>query len=198
MISTVSNDPQLALINACLTALVRRFAPAEFEGVPFERPVIEPCRDKINTLNRLREVRHQLQSTVFCCGVFYEWFHPGGLLASGVSTGSVVRIGGEGALLVDVRKGEAEVPGLSERGDEVFACFTAAEDAGRFVARCLEIREWPEQLRMCGERLRMVDVVRIAEEVIGLCVCFFFFFFNCSLGGVLCADFFSLSFFPPF
>lgn len=74
---------------------------------------------------------------------------------------------------MDVRKGEAEVPGLSERGDEVFACFTAAEDAGRFVARCLEIREWPEQLRMCGERLRMVDVVRIAEEVIGLCVCFF-------------------------
>lgn len=139
--------------------------------------MIEPCRDKINTLNRLREVRHRLQSTVFCCGVFYEWFYPGGLLASGVSTGSVVRVpgfGAEGTLLVDVRRAKAKVPALSEGGDEVYACFTAAEDAGRFVARCLEIRDWPEQLRMCGERLRMADVVQIAEGAIGVRICFFF------------------------
>lgn len=170
VISTVSNEPQLALIDSCLTARVRRFAPAEFEGVPYERPMIEQSRDKISTLNRLREVRHRLQSTVFCCGVFYEWFFPGGLLKSKISTGSVIQepgFGAEGAFLVDIKKAKAKIPAFNEGGGEVYACFTAAEDAGRFVARCLEIENWPEQLRMCGERLKLVDIVDIVESVIG-------------------------------
>lgn len=171
VISTVSNEPQLALINSCLTARVRRFAPAEFEGVPYKRPMIEQYRDKISTLNRLREVRHRLQSTVFCCGVFYEWFFPGGLLKSKISTGSVIQepgFGAEGIFLVDIRRGKAKIPAFNEGGNEVYACFTAAEDAGKFVARCLEIENWPEQLKMCGERLRLVDIVEIAQSVTGL------------------------------
>lgn len=170
VISTVSSSPQLALIDSCLSAHVRRFAPAEFEGVPYERPVIEQSRDKINTLHRLHEVSHRLQSTVFCCGVFYEWFAPGGLLASGVSTGSAVPVpgfGAEGAFLLDMRRGKARIPALTEAGEDVYACFTAAGDAARFVARCLEIRDWPGQLRMCGERLKLVDIVAVAESVLG-------------------------------
>lgn len=170
VISTISSDPQLALIDSCLTAKVRRFAPAEFEGVPWKRPMIEQGREKISTLNRLREVRDRLQSAVFCCGLFYEWLSPGGLLKSGVSIGSVTQspgFGEEGSFLVDMGKRKARIPAKNVGGGDVYACFTAAEDVGKFVARCLEVENWPEQFRMHGERLKLVDLVGIVEGVLG-------------------------------
>ncbi|PWW78205.1 NAD(P)-binding protein [Tuber magnatum] len=173
VISTVSGAPQLALIDSCLTACVRRFAPAEFEGVPYERPMIEQGRKKIDTLNRLREVREKLQSTAFCCGIFYEWFGPGGLSRSGVSAGTILEtmptgrvfVGDEACYMLDFRNERATVPAYTEKGGDVYACFTAAADVGRFVAKCLNMETWPEQLRMRGERLKLLDFVRIAEAV---------------------------------
>ncbi|RPA93818.1 NAD(P)-binding protein [Choiromyces venosus 120613-1] len=152
VISTVSGAPQLALIDSCLTARVRRFAPAEFEGVPYERPMIEQGREKIDTLNRLREVKERLQSTAFCCGIFYEWFGPGD----------------EACYMLDFRNERATIPAYTEKGHDVYACFTAAADVGRFVAKCLNMETWPAQLRMCGERLKLLDFVRIAEAVKGM------------------------------
>ncbi|CUS10342.1 unnamed protein product [Tuber aestivum] len=173
VISTVSGAPQLALIDSCLTACVRRFAPAEFEGVPYERPMIEQGRKKIDTLNRLREVKERLQSTAFCCGIFYEWFGPGGLSRSGVSAGTILEttptsrvfVGDEACYMLDFRNERATIPAYSEKGSDVYACFTAAADVGSFVAKCLSMEAWPEQLRMRGERLKLLDFVRIAEAV---------------------------------
>jgi len=175
VISTVSGTPQLALIDSCLSACVRRFAPAEFEGLPCERPIIEQGREKIDTLNRLREVKEKLQSTAFCCGIFYEWFGPGGLSGSGVSAGTILEatptgrvfLGDEACYMLDFRNERATIPAYTEKGDDVYACFTAAADVGRFVAKCLKMETWPEQLKMRGERLKLLDFVGIAEAVKG-------------------------------
>ncbi|RPB12147.1 NAD(P)-binding protein [Morchella conica CCBAS932] len=170
VISTVSKEPQLILIDACITAGVRRFAPAEFEGVPSARPIIEPCRDRITTLNRLREVQGQIQPTVFSCGFFYEWFYPGGLINSGASMGTTCQVAGfgqAGSLLADIDKGKARIPVLDNADTDIYICLTAVEDVGRFVARCLDIEDWPDQLRMCGERLTLSELVKTIEEIRG-------------------------------
>lgn len=180
VISTVSGTPQLALIDSCLSACVRRFAPAEFEGVPYERPMIEQGRERIDSLNRLREVKEKLQSTAFCCGIFYEWFGPGGLSRSGVSAGTILEatptgrvfLGDEACYMLDFRNEKATIPAYTEKGDDVYACFTAAADVGRFVAKCLKMETWPEQLKMRGERLKLLDFVGIAEAVKGKSILF--------------------------
>lgn len=170
VISTVSKEPQLILIDACITAGVRRFAPAEFEGVPSARPIIEPCRDRITTLNRLREVQDRIQPTVFSCGFFYEWFYPGGLINSGASTGTTCPVAGfgqAGSLLADIAKGKARIPVLDNVGTDICICLTSVGDVGKLVARCLDIEDWPDQLRMCGERLTLSELVKTIEEIRG-------------------------------
>ncbi|KAA8902602.1 hypothetical protein FN846DRAFT_908498 [Sphaerosporella brunnea] len=163
LISTINHAaPQLALIDACLSARVRRFAPAEFEGLLDIRPLAAPNSHRFDVLNRLREEKHRLDSTVFVCGLLMERFSPGGLVGSGTcSAGGVLK--GEAAFLLDFREATGWIPA----GEGVAACFIAAEDLGAFVARALDVGVWPEQWRCCGERLLLKDVVRIAEEVKG-------------------------------
>jgi hypothetical protein len=164
VISTITHTaPQLALIDACLSARVRRFAPAEFEGPLDCRPLTTSEHARFDTLNRLREEKHRLDSTVFVCGLLMERFSPGGLAGSGTCSDEGV-LKGEGAFLLDFREAAAWIPA----GEGVAACFIAAEDLGAFVGRALEVEVWPEQWRCCGERLLLKDVVRIAEEVRGM------------------------------
>jgi hypothetical protein len=146
---------------------VRRFAPAEFEGPLDCRPLATSENARFDTLNRLREEKHRLDSTVFVCGLLMERFSPGGLAGSGTCSAEGV-LKGEAAFLLDFRDAAAWMPA----GEGVAACFIAAEDLGAFVGRALELEVWPEQLRCCGERLMLKDVVRIAEEVRGMFVDF--------------------------
>lgn len=175
VVSTVTNaEAQLALIDACLTARVRRFAPAEFEGPPAVRPMVGVALgaggaggaggadDKMAVLGRLREEAHRLESAVFCCGLLYERFHPRGLAAVCSPLGPAKD---EGDFLVSVRDAKAVVP-----AGPAAACFTAAADVARFVARALALAAWPERLACCGQRLRLADIVRLAEQATGACV----------------------------
>lgn len=77
VISTVSGNPQINLIDAAAQSRVRRFVPAEFEGPPGRRPRNDPLdRGRSAGLQRLRHwSTHRstpMASTVFSCGVFYE------------------------------------------------------------------------------------------------------------------------------
>ncbi|KAI5793171.1 hypothetical protein EDC01DRAFT_88042 [Geopyxis carbonaria] len=182
LISTISHsEPQLALIDACLTAGVLRFVPAEFEGDLDSRPlaaVKDPDspfshRDRFDVLDRLREERHRIESTIFVCGLFYERFAPGGLKGSGICA-SEGFMKNEADYLLNYRN--ATIPALpmssktkKDNGDqhEVIACFTAAKDVGKFVAKALGMEKWPAQLRCYGERMRLLDVIEIAEKVKG-------------------------------
>ncbi|KAI9813418.1 MAG: hypothetical protein M1827_004093 [Pycnora praestabilis] len=158
VISTVSGDPQLNLIDAAASVGVRRFAPAEYEGRPGLRPAGDVLdRGKTASLQRLRQYQDYIQEyTVFVCGVLYERFAPGGMATSaiGLQTG----ISGEGDFLMNIRQGQARIP-----RQPVAICMTSANDLGRFIVRALDLPQWPTEMTMCGERLSVADVVREAE-----------------------------------
>lgn len=83
VISTVSGQAQLNLIEAAAQAHVRRFVPSEFGGPPGLRPDGDPLdnkrRDAIVLLAK-RKDSHGMQFAIFVCGVFFERFGPGGLV----------------------------------------------------------------------------------------------------------------------
>jgi hypothetical protein len=167
VISTISGNAQLALIDAALQAGVRRFAPAEFEGLPSLRPVPDPLdRGRRVALDRLQQ--HQargMQYCVFVCGIFYERFAPGGMITSNIGRGS--GISGEGDYIMNVRRMKAQIPYASDNRPAL-VCITSVQDVGRFVAAAIGIPQWPMELRMCGERVDFSRLVRMAELLRGI------------------------------
>lgn len=165
VISTISGASQLALIDAAVEVGVRRFAPAEFEGLPSLRPQDALDRGRRSALDRLRQHQHHdMQYCVFVCGIFYERFAPGGMIASNIGRGS--GISGEGDYVLNVRQMRAQIPHEAD-GQPATVCITAAKDVGRFVAAAVGMPEWPAELRMCGERIDLSALVRVAEVMRG-------------------------------
>ena len=166
VISTISGNAQLALIDAAVQANVRRFAPAEFEGLPSRRPIPDALdRGRRAALERLQQYQVQMQYCVFVCGIFYERFAPGGMIASRVGRGS--GIGGEGDFVMNVRQMKACIP-HSSNGRPAPVCITSVQDVGRFVAAAVGMSQWPTELRMCGERTDFSTLVHTAESMRGM------------------------------
>lgn len=162
VISTISGTSQLSLIDAAFKVGVSRFAPAEFEGLPSLRPVPDALdRGRSHALERLRQYQPRgMQYCVFVCGIFYERFAPGGMIASNIGRGS--GISGEGDYIMNTRQMRAQVP--YETNDQpATICATSVQDVGRFVAAAIGMLQWPVELRMCGERMNVSDLVRVAE-----------------------------------
>ena len=75
IISTVNGPNQIELIKAAVTARVRRFAPAEFEGPHELRPTDDILdRGRRIALEWLAHYSQYIQSSVFVCGILYERF----------------------------------------------------------------------------------------------------------------------------
>jgi hypothetical protein len=167
VISTVSGNAQLALIDAALHAHVRRFAPAEFEGLPALRPVPDALdRGRRAALQRLHQYEARgMRYCVFACGIFYERFAPGGMIGANIGRGS--GISGEGDYVMNVRRMTAQIPHDPE-GQPALVCVTSAQDVGRFVAAAVGIPQWPREFRMCGERTDFSILVGAAELMRGM------------------------------
>jgi nucleoside-diphosphate-sugar epimerase len=171
VISTISGQAQLNLIDAAASAGVRRFAPAEFEGSPSLRPIADPLDNgKAAALQRLRyyasgQAELSLESTVFVCGILYERFGPNGMGRHGI--GHSTGVSAEGTYLMDIRNLRAQIPYVTGAGNFPYVCMTSASDVARFVVRALDLPSWPPELRMCGERLSVDEVVRTAEAMKG-------------------------------
>ncbi|KAL1964159.1 hypothetical protein VTN77DRAFT_7247 [Rasamsonia byssochlamydoides] len=167
VISTVSGQAQLSLIEAAAQVHVRRFVPSEFEGKPAARPqagILD--RGKSSALSRLYQLRNSgMEYTVFACGIFYERFGPGGMAA--LQLGHGTSIAGEGDYLMDIRHRSAQIPCRDASGQEVYICMTSAEDVARFVVAALDLPEWPSEFRMFGERMTAGDVVKTVEIMCG-------------------------------
>lgn len=167
VISTISGNAQIALIDAAAAAHVRRFVPSEFGGPPSLRPQHDLLDDK----RRAALVRlHQLEPTgmrftVFSCGIFYERFAPGGMAASQIGLQS--RIGREGDYLLDFRHERAQVPSHNTSGEPPAICMTSARDVARFVVAALDLPSWPREFRLRGERMTVREVIAVAEQVRG-------------------------------
>ena len=84
VISTVTGQAQLQLIQAAVSQSVRRFIPAEFEGPTNLRTSHNPLdQGRSAALQYLQYYAGQgvIEYTVLTCGIFYERFSPGGLAA---------------------------------------------------------------------------------------------------------------------
>ena len=162
VVSTVSGGPQLALIEAAARVGARRFAPAEFTGSSVLRPTVDPLdRGQRAAIARLQFYKPQgMAYTVFSCGILYERFAPGGSWSSNI--GRVSGIGEEGDYIFNMRTMKAQVPHDSS-GQPATVCMTASQDVGHFIVAALDLPEWPSELRMCGERMSVSDVVTVGE-----------------------------------
>jgi nucleoside-diphosphate-sugar epimerase len=167
VISTVNGDAQLALIDAAAAAHVRRFVPSEFAGPPSLRPQND-LLDNGRRAAILRLHQHEatgMRFTVFTCGVLYERFAPGGMVASQI--GLLSNIGREGDYLIDFRRRRAQIPYHNAAGQPATICMTSAADVARFVVAALDLPAWPREFRMRGERMTVRDLVAVAESVQG-------------------------------
>lgn len=125
VISTVTGPNQIHLIKAAVSARVRRFAPAEFEGPPQLRPPNDPLdRQRTVALSWLRHYQNNIEHTVFVCGIFYERFQPGGLPRALIARNTGYH--GEGSYIFDVARMSAESPSLSPSNQpDVMICMTS-------------------------------------------------------------------------
>lgn len=156
---------QILLIKAAVSARVRRFAPAEFEGLPQLRPTNDPLdRQKTNALNWLRHFRGSIQHTVFACGIFYERFQPGGLPRALIARN--VGYLSEGSFIMDCGNMTAESPALgSSNQPDVTICMTSIRDVARFVTKAIDLPTWPLELRMCGERVTVHNLTVLVQRL---------------------------------
>ncbi len=132
--------------------------------------------------------------TVFACGVFYERFARGGLIGLGIGNGGGAGGGGyQGAYLMDVGEGTAQVVETTNAGQPCWVCLTSVYDLARFLVAALELRidRWPEVFRWWGDRRTVAEIVQWGETVRGGMLFFLYFPFP-SL--VFCLWFFLVAF----
>ncbi|KAF2185734.1 NAD(P)-binding protein [Zopfia rhizophila CBS 207.26] len=166
VVSTVTGNAQLRLIEAAVACRVRRFTPADFEGRPALRIQNDPLdRGKAAALALLQHYRGYIQSTVFICGVLYERFSVDGMISHriGVNTG----FANEGDYILDARNMTAQAPVYDQAGNMANLCLTSAYDVGRFVVRALDMPQWPAELSMCGERMSVTTLINTVKSCRG-------------------------------
>jgi hypothetical protein len=167
VISTVSGEAQLKLIEAASSARVRRFVPAEFGGPPALRAADDPLdNDRRRALLRLAQLEVTgMRFCVFTCGIFYERFAPGGLAQSqlGFSSG----ISGEGAYLMDFRRLVARLPHDDDEGRPAKVSMISVKDLAHYVVASLALSPWPREFRVRGDRMNIRELVALAESMRG-------------------------------
>lgn len=166
VISTVTGNAQLRLIEAAVGCRVRRFVPAEFEGPPSLRTqngLLD--RGRAAALALLRHYQGHIQSTVFVCGIFYERFSVNGMvsLRIGVNTG----YGNEGDYMADPRTMTAVAPVYDSNQHLSTLCLTSVYDVARFVVRALDMSTWPPEMTMCGEKMTVQNVIETMQSCRG-------------------------------
>jgi hypothetical protein len=160
VISTVTGDPQLRLIEAAVQCRVRRFAPAEFEGQPGLRGQnVMLDRGKNAALALLQHYQGYIQYTVFVCGILYERFSVNGMLSHhmGNSTG----YGNEGDYIANPRNMTALAPVWDAAHNLSCVCLTSAYDVAQFVVRAIDMPTWAQEMSMYGERMTVNDLVEV-------------------------------------
>lgn len=167
VISTVPGNAQLRLIEAAVACGVRRFAPAEFEGLPALRIANDPLdRGKAAALALLQHYRGYIQSTVFVCGILYERLSINGLISHRIGTNS--GFANEGDYIVDARNMTAQAPVYDSANNLANLCLTSSYDVGRFVVQALDMPQWPTELSMCGERTSVSALIETVKQCRGI------------------------------
>jgi uncharacterized protein YbjT (DUF2867 family) len=143
----------LNLLDACLEAKVKRFAPSELSGNNGSNTVIQLYRE-LKTPVREKVKASGIEYTLFLTGIFMDYCASPQKASSSLNN---LIIG------VDFNKGEANIVGT---GDDPF-CLTRGEDVGRFVAAALDLEKWDEKLGMVGSRTTWNELIKLGEQVRG-------------------------------
>lgn len=168
VISTVTGDPQLILIQAAGTSRVLLFVPSEFEGKIDKRPggndPLDHGSAQARRLLRQWEQSSGMKSTIFSCGVFMERFHPSGLASFNLGSSSGVYESGD--YILDLPNANAIIVERNSQGRSVRICMTSIYDVARFVAAAVEIGPgaWPKEYTMRGDRRSLTDLVGICSR----------------------------------
>ena len=170
VISTVTGNPQIALIHAAAANGVSRFAPAEFGSLPSasSEPQSDPLdRGRAYATVLLEHYKNTqgMEYTLFICGILYERFAPGGLYQYALALQAAAA--GEGDYILNVRNMTAEAPIWDSDNELVELCLTSAQDVAKFVVEALGMRHWPVLLTMSGERMTVQELVALVEQVRG-------------------------------
>jgi hypothetical protein len=167
VISTVSGRAQLALIDCAAATRVRRFVPSEFGGPPALREEDDPLDNQRRAaiLRLAQRESSGMRFCVFACGILFERFAPGGLAASqlGLNSG----IGQEGEYMMNYRRRQAQLPYNDNNGQSASVSMIGARDLAQAVVGALDLSSWPREFRVRSERMRVRDIVSIAEQVQG-------------------------------
>ena len=144
--------PQLALLDAAVKAGVKRFAPSEFSARSRPDHPIEAPRVKWPVVEAAKE--SGLEYTIYETGTFMNYFAVG---TAGLGHSYPFKF------LFDVENCTATLPG----DGSPYIVYTRLEDIGKFVAASLDLERWPELSQMRGDRIRLNEILRLAEEVRG-------------------------------
>ncbi|TQW00732.1 hypothetical protein V2A60_001779 [Cordyceps javanica] len=166
VISTISGQEQLNLINAAGHGRVRYFVPSEFEGSLAKRP---PARSDpldrgsaaaLALLRQWSDGSSRMKWTVFSCGVLMERFHPYGL-AGIFNMGAGEGVGTVGSYLADINNGFADYTPRDAKGNSVKICLTSVLDVVRFIVAAVELgpSTWPSEFTMRGDKKSLADVI---------------------------------------
>ncbi|KAJ9156139.1 NAD(P)-binding protein [Pleurostoma richardsiae] len=174
VISTISGNEQLDLIDAARRARVRLFVPSEFEGALGHRSTPNDPLDRgsaaaMDLLRRWSQSKSSpMQYTVFSCGIFYERFAPGGLGTLNIGAGS--GLSNPGDYLVDIGAQTAEIVEHNAHGRPIQVCMTSVYDVARFVAAAIELGpgNWPREFKMRGDQMSVRDIVGTCSNVRGV------------------------------
>lgn len=170
VVSTVSGEAQLKLIDAAAAARVRRFVPAEFGGPPALRPSDDLLdNERRRALLRLAQLESSgMRFCVFTCGIFYERFAPGGLGHSQLGTSS--GLGSEGSYLMDYRRQTARLPPNNADGHSARVSMISVKDLAHYIVASFALSSWPREFRVRGDRMSVRELVAVAESVRGWCL----------------------------
>ena len=167
VISTVPGEIQVRIIDASTRIGVRRFIPAEFEGLPSHRPESDPLdRGKFAVEAHLERHRNRIESTIFVCGVLYERFAPGGLSMANV--GQSTKITSEGEYMVNLRTMHAEIPYSDTNQQQVSLCLTSLSDLARFITRSLGMERWPARSVIQGDNMTTYELLNAVARARGM------------------------------
>jgi hypothetical protein len=164
----------ISLLNAAVEAGCKRFAPSEFGVGVHATPRIDALSGNMEVWKACEEAAlvRGMEWTRYECGLFMNYLGfgvpshgPGG---EGLREEALAGREGDGEWFYYASEYRAELP---VKADRTFPrmTLTAVEDVGKFVAKSLDLLpgSWETTSYMVGETLRMDEVVRIAEKVMG-------------------------------
>ena len=154
----ITADPngaaQCALIDACVAAGVKRYAPSEwgFDSTPGMFPFKDAVREHLRTVNANKPVLE-------CCR-----FQPGFFMNYLTYPRPSARQLHMTCVLLDLETKDA----IQVDGGEQWYSFTSVEDCARVVARAIDAEEpWPEHGGMVGQRILVKDLIALVAKETG-------------------------------